>query len=1732
MLQRFDSSKLIFNKPYIMKKITILILLIVPFFAKATSYTSIANGNWSSSSTWSPTGVPSSGDNVTIANTVTLNANESVNNITINSSHTLTVSGSSTLNVYGNFTNNGTFTCSTGTVTLSGSGGQTIGGSSANTFYNLTASGTGSETVTLGEAITISNALTISAGTFDVSASNYAVSIGGSFTNDGTFTERSGTVTFTGTGTINGTTSTTFYNFTVNSSGTATLGTTMTVNNNLTVTAGTLDCEQYQITGNSTGTITLSAGSTLILGSTSSSTNVTSPTGYTSAHASISSTSTVIYQANTNSQTIPSGITFGNLTISGGSSSITKTPTSSSINAVNLTVNVVTLSMTTKTLNITGNATNNSTISFTTGALNLGGNFTNSGTFTYGTGTVTFNGSANQQVNGSTTPSFYNFTEDQAASNDSVFLNAAITVNNTLTTTQGIVDCQKNQLTNSATPVVSLSPSSATICNGSSTMISASNYSNYIWFPSTGLSSTTSSSAVADPTATTTYTIYGINSHTYTCGVGTDVVTVNATPTVTLTPSSAAYCKGGSVSITAGGASTYTWSPSTALSATTGATVTATPTTTTTYTITGTGSDGCTATNTITVTVYSLPSVTASAYKTSICPGIPDTLKSTPSGGTTPYSYSWTPFAFGDFGCKTCQNTSVYPYGSTYTITVTDAHGCTATASQAITVYPFNIVSITGPLSPGCAGNHDTLIASTGSSTYVWNTGATTTSIVVSPTVSTTYSVLATNAFGCVDSAKYIVDTNCIGNGDSIKSPIRIVPSTTCNPASYSSLDSVAWFYFTPVDSSTQIVAISNYMGVPMPHVHRLSLYDSLQNLLIDEYMPDINGASEIRIDASRLHIGKRYYVRAARTPANANMAGNNPTPTPIGVDNASSRWSFQMCFRSVPVTLPLDSGSEAPSMSNLYYEGRGQVEDLNGIPRFDIKAYTNSAYPGIACSDSAVSFVVSHFDSAKTFIDTVQRVDMEPTGSNVQPAQRVFKMQVDSGAGYLNYFKEISPNGITKVYGYSRLVYKNIYNNVDMHLYSNAAGPKFYFVCNPASGGGSAGNPANIELKFNGATAINITSDSGLSIVTELGTINFAPGYAYEDSAGVIKAKSWHANFEKISSNVVRFHTGSTNTSEPLIIRFDQGHKTTSYPAIQNLNWSTYYGGTDLNATGTFNAITNDAAGNTYSTGWTTSTTFPYTAGVIQTVNAGNNDVIVAKFNSSYVPQWSTYYGGSLDDYGAGIGVDASGNVFITGMTKSPTNLPTMNPGGSAYYKSTMQGSSTGSNVFVLKLDPSGQHNLWSTYYGGQGSEAAYHLAIDGSSPQNVYIVGGGAGSNTATAIEGGAYNNTYPGGGLILKFNTSGVQEWGTTIGASVGDATALYGCAVDASYNFYITGSCPGSGYPVSFGQNAFTSSSFSDAVATEFTSSNAFSWSTYFGGDGEDVGTAITVDQHGNVYFTGYTDSPNLTTNIQLKNPGSPVYYQGTNTSNTFTTFIAEWNSLGLQTWGTYFGGVDNQVAQAITVDADEGLFITGATSTSTGVGHFIFPTGGDPVNGYDQTTIGAYEESFLAGFSYGAYFWGSYLGGVSASSGNGITDYNASQLYITGSSGYPFVFVQAGSGSWFQYKNSAASGYPCISEFDLTQVEGVNNIVSPNGDITVYPNPASNSFTVQMELKEKENVEFMLYNSIGQLVYYKNETKQAGRINEEISVSSLAEGIYLLKVNAGNDFFTKKVIKQN
>jgi len=286
----------------------------------------------------------------------------------------------------------------------------------------------------------------------------------------------------------------------------------------------------------------------------------------------------------------------------------------------------------------------------------------------------------------------------------------------------------------------------ASICLGNSTTLQASGGVSYVWSPTTGLSSTTIADPVASPAVTTTYTVTVTDANG--CEGSDEVtVTVNVLQGVDAGPD-VTICTGASTVLTATGGESYAWSPATGLSDATSATPTASPTTTTTYTVTATDANGCTGTDQVTVTVTTLQTANAGPDQ-AICLGGSTTLAA--SGGVT---YSWSPpLGLSD---TTIPDPVAQPTATiTYTVTVTDAEGCSGTDSMVLTVTPLDFANA-GPDQEVCAGASTTLNASGGVS-YTWSptTGLSDPAIpnpTVTPTGPITYTVVMRDADGCIDS--------------------------------------------------------------------------------------------------------------------------------------------------------------------------------------------------------------------------------------------------------------------------------------------------------------------------------------------------------------------------------------------------------------------------------------------------------------------------------------------------------------------------------------------------------------------------------------------------------------------------------------------------------------------------------------------------------------------------------------------------------------------------------------------------------------------------------------------------------------------------------------------------------------------------------------------------------------------------------------------------------------------
>ncbi len=353
--------------------------------------------------------------------------------------------------------------------------------------------------------------------------------------------------------------------------------------------------------------------------------------------------------------------------------------------------------------------------------------------------------------------------------------------------------CMQGNLANGCPPVVI--SGDTVLCAGESTTLTASGITGtYLWNTGAVTASITVNLAV-----TTRYSVAITASNGYTDSAAVNV-TVNSLPVVGINPASIGICARNSATLNATGAANYTWSDGSTTSA-----ITVSPVATTNYSITGTDANSCSATATDTVTVYSLPVTSISPAPVTICNGASVTYTAT--GGT---SYVWSNAA----GTAAIIVSPVIT--TSYTVTVTDANTCTASASTSVTVNQLPVAAISPAVVAICNGQ-STLLTATGGPAYVWSNTANTASVTVSPAVTTTYSVTITDANTCTATAGADVTVNpvpvaainptavTICNGDNTTLTANGAPGY-----SWSNAANTAAITVSPTTSTTYTVTVTD----------------------------------------------------------------------------------------------------------------------------------------------------------------------------------------------------------------------------------------------------------------------------------------------------------------------------------------------------------------------------------------------------------------------------------------------------------------------------------------------------------------------------------------------------------------------------------------------------------------------------------------------------------------------------------------------------------------------------------------------------------------------------------------------------------------------------------------------------------------------------------------------------------------------------------------------------------
>ncbi len=325
--------------------------------------------------------------------------------------------------------------------------------------------------------------------------------------------------------------------------------------------------------------------------------------------------------------------------------------------------------------------------------------------------------------------------------------------------------------------------------------------------------------------------------------------------------------------------------------------------------------------------------------------------------------------------------------------------------------------------------------------------------------------------------------------------------------------------------------------------------------------------------------------------------------------------------------------------------------------------------------------------------------------------------------------------------------------------------------------------------------------------------------------------------------------------------VDFDAGSGTTNLTSVSggediyvqkldasgNFLWAKSFGGTGIDRG---ESIAIDASGNIYTTGiFSASVDFDPGSGTVNLTSVGNVDVFVQKMDASGNFLWAKSFGSGNFDHGNSLTVDASGNVYTTGVF---TGTIDFDPGAG-----TTNLTAAGSNdSFVQKLDVSGNF-LWAKSVGGTSGCEGESIAVDASG--NVYTSGDFSG--TADFDPGlGITNLTATGSydSFVQKLDASGNFLWAKTWGGTHGiSATSI---AVDASGNVYTAGRFletidfdPGSGTVNLTSVGAF------DIFVHKMDISGNFLWAQTFGGTGNDRSESMVVDALGNIYNIGFFDA---------------------------------------------------------------------------------------------------------------------------------------------------------------------------------------------------------------------------------------------------------------------------------
>lgn len=598
----------------------------------------------------------------------------------------------------------------------------------------------------------------------------------------------------------------------------------------------------------------------------------------------------------------------------------------------------------------------------------------------------------------------------------------------------------------------------------------------------------------------------------------------------------------------------------------------------------------------------------------------------------------------------------------------------------------------------------------------------------------------------------------------------------------------------------------------------------------------------------------------------------------------------------------------------------------------------------------------------------------------------------VDPLPGRSHYFIGSDPSRWrTNVPQFARVRYRQLYPGIDLIFYGSDRALEYDFVVSPG------GDPGRIRLVYDGLASMETDGEGNLLLHGRDGTVVQRKPVVYQMLGQEVGGGRRMIEGRYRVRSVEPPTTGHSDHAR----RWEVGVELAAYDTDRTLvidpvlSYSTYLGGS-VDDEGL--AIAADNTGQTYVAGTTASVDYPVQGGYQSDPGDAANDGFVTKLSADgSVVVYSTYFGGDGDDRITAIAANNAGFVYITGVTDSSTGFPLLTPQQAVY-------GGGASDAFLAKLAVAGDALVYSTYLGGSGADEG--RGVDADALNNAYVAG------VTDTTEGDAtpfplmdhdvnflaFDKTHNGGidGFLTKYKSAWDEiDFSTYLGGSGEDQ--ITGLDVTSTGTAVVVGYTDSdeTTFPLAQPFQSVKQPGY-DAFVTRFTIlGDALTFSTFLGGDGDDLAHGVAIDVDGEIVVAGETSSSDFPRKnpVQLHNQGG------------IDAFVTKYTFSGQQiVYSTYLGGDADDIGYGVDISREGLVYVAGVTAAPVSVAF--------PVNRPFQGVHGGGQDAFLTELSEeGVLGFSTFLGGTGDDMAAGVTVDGKGDIHLLGrtnSSGFPLL----------------------------------------------------------------------------------------------------------------------------